>query len=52
MDIPLALHDVGFKNRLKGYKRRSSTFSSKADVDGLSAFCDIKMDFYGYFQVI
>ena len=35
MDIPLALNDIGIRN---GYreKRKSSTFSSKTDVVGLS----------------
>lgn len=37
MDVPLALNDIGIRYGSKGYKRKSSTFSHKAVVDGLSA---------------
>ena len=37
MDVPLELNDIGIQKGLKGYKRKSSTFSSKTDVVGLSA---------------
>ena len=37
MDVPLVLNDIGIRHGLMGYKRKSSTFSSKADVVGLSA---------------
>ena len=38
MDVPLVLKDIGIRYGLKGYKRKSSMFSHKADVGGLSAF--------------
>ena len=38
MDVPLALNNIGIRNGLKGYKRKSSTFSQQADVDGFFAF--------------
>lgn len=38
MDVPLTLNDIGIRNGLKGYKGKSSTFSHKAVVDGLSAY--------------
>jgi len=38
MDVPLALNDIGTRYRVKGYKRKSSTFSHKTVVGGLSAF--------------
>ena len=38
MDVPLAINDIGIRNGLKGYKRKSSTFSQQADVVGLSAY--------------
>ena len=41
MDVPLALNDIGIRHGLKGYTRRSSTFSLQTDVVGLSAFIDI-----------
>lgn len=37
MDVPLAHYDIGIRHGLKGYERKSSTFSPKADVVGLSA---------------
>lgn len=37
MDVPLAHYDIGIRHGLMGYKRKSSTFSPKADVVGLSA---------------
>ena len=37
MDVPLAHYDIGIRHGLKEYKRKSSTFSLKADVVGLSA---------------
>ena len=37
MDVPLAHYDIGIRHGLKEYKRKSSTFSPKADVVGLSA---------------
>lgn len=37
MDVPLALKDIGIRQGLKGYTRKSSTFYRyKADVVGLS----------------
>ena len=36
MDVPLALNHIGIRSGLKGYKRKSSTFSYKTDVVGLS----------------
>lgn len=35
MNVPLELKDIGYRNRLKGYKRKSSTFRNKTDVVGL-----------------
>ena len=37
MDVPLALNDIGIRHGLKGYTRKSSTFSLQTDVVGLSA---------------
>lgn len=51
MDVPLGLKDIEIRHGLKGYKRKSSTFSHKADVVGLSAF----IDFWardGYFALV
>jgi hypothetical protein len=45
MDVPLALNDIGIQKGLKGYKRKSSTFSSKTDVVGLSV---LWIDFGNY----
>ena len=42
MDVPLGLKDIGIRYGLKGYKRKSSMFSHKADVVGLSARIFIK----------
>ena len=39
MDVPLAHNDIGIRNGLKG-KRKSSTFSHKTDVGGLSALLE------------
>ena len=39
MDVPLALNTIGIRKGLKGYTRKSSTFSHQADVVGLSVFC-------------
>lgn len=44
MDVPLALKDIGIRNGLNGYKRKSSTFSHKTVVDGLSAFLTVSYD--------
>lgn len=33
MDVPLALNDIEIRQGLKGYKRKSSTFSFMADVE-------------------
>lgn len=38
MDVPIALNSIGIRNGLKGYKGKSSTFSQKTVVNGLSAF--------------
>ena len=38
MDVPLALNNIGIRHGLKGYTRKSSTFSLQTDVVGLSAF--------------
>jgi hypothetical protein len=40
MDVPLAINDIGIQKGLKG-NRKSSTFSHKADVVGLSALIKI-----------
>ena len=45
MDVPLALNDIEIRLGLKGYKRKSSTFSLQTDVVGLSAFFLL---YYGY----
>lgn len=37
MDVPLAINDIGIRNGLEG-NRKSSTFSHKADVVGLSVY--------------
>ena len=37
MDVPLALNDIRIRLGLKGYTRKSSTFSLQTDVVGLSA---------------
>ena len=37
MDVPLALKDIGIRNGLMGYKRKSSTYYHLADAVGLSA---------------
>lgn len=34
MDVPLALNDIGIRQGLKRYKRKSSTFSHQTDVIG------------------
>ena len=39
MDVPLALNDIGIRNGLKGYTRKSSTFCQQTGVVGLSALC-------------
>ena len=44
MDVPLALNDIGIRYGSKGYKGKSSTFSHKTVVDGLSAFLLFKND--------
>ena len=43
MDVPLAHNNIGIRNGLKG-KRKSSTFSHKIVVDGLSAFLAVSND--------
>lgn len=48
MDVPLAINDIGIRNGLKG-NRKSSTFSHKADVVGLSAL--IENDFLIFFCI-
>ena len=40
MDVPLALKNIGILHGLKGYTRKSSTFSLQTDVAGLSVFID------------
>ena len=35
MDVPLALNDIGIRQGLKGYKRKSSTLNFKVGVGGL-----------------
>lgn len=40
MDIPLELNDIRIRLGLKGYTRKSSTFSLQTDVVGLSAFIE------------
>lgn len=37
MDVPLAQNHIGIRSGFKGYRRKSSTFSHQADVDGLFA---------------
>ena len=37
MDVPLVLKDIGIRHGLKGYTRKSSTFSLQTDVVGLFA---------------
>ena len=41
MDVPLVLKDIGIRHGLKGYTRKSSTFSLQTDVVGLSALIEI-----------
>lgn len=43
MDVPLALNNIVIRHGPKGYKRKSSPFSHKADVSGLSAFLRVQM---------
>ncbi len=43
MDVPLALNYIGILHGSKGYKGKSSPFSHKADVGGLSAFLRVQM---------
>lgn len=47
MDVPLAINDIGIRNGLKG-SRKSSAFSHKADVVGLSAFMYSSSLIFGY----
>lgn len=42
MDVPLALHNIGIRQGLKEYKRKSSTISQETDVVGLSALYTIQ----------
>lgn len=49
MDVPLALNDIGIRNGLKG-NRKSSTFSEKTGVVGLSALIHVICGYYGYNQ--
>jgi len=51
MDVPLALNDIRIRLGLKGYTRKSSTFSLQTDVVGLSAFIDIWAR-GGYFALV
>ncbi len=37
MDVPFALNDIGIRNGLQGYLRKSSMFCLQTDVVGLSA---------------
>ena len=37
MDVPLVLNDIGIRNGLQGYLRKSPTFCQTTDVVGLSA---------------
>jgi len=48
MDVPLVLKDIGIRQGLKGYVRKSSTFSLQTGVVGLSTFI-IYRHLYGYF---
>lgn len=52
MDIPLAQNYIGIRIGFKGYKRKSSTFSHQADVDGLFALYgdSNKSSSIGYFK--
>lgn len=43
MDIPLELNNIGIRYGLKGYKRKTSTFSLQTDVVGLSAFINVRV---------
>lgn len=45
MDVPLALNDIRIRHGLKGYTRKSSTFSLQTDVVGLSV---LKKHKFGY----
>lgn len=49
MDVPLALNNIVIRHGSKGYKGKSSPFSHKADVGGLSAFLSLRVsdDWYG-----
>lgn len=38
MDVPHVLTDIEIRQGLKGYKRKSLTFSYKTDVVGFSVF--------------
>ena len=40
MDVPLALNNIGIRHGLKGYTRKSSTFSLQTDVVGFSVYID------------
>ena len=51
MDVPLVLKDIRIRHGLKGYTRKSSTFSLQTDVVGLSAFIDIWVQ-DGYFVLV
>lgn len=52
MDVPLAHYDIRIRHGLKKYKRKSSTFSPKADVVGLSAlFTMATMRVTNYFSI-
>ena len=35
MDVPLVLNHIEIRTGFKGYKRKSSTFNRKADVEGI-----------------
>lgn len=45
MDIPLAQNHIGIRSGFKGYRRKSSTFNRKADVEGLSMLSNGYIDF-------
>lgn len=39
MDVQLALKDLGIRSGLKGYTRKSSTFSHMTVIGGLWFYC-------------
>lgn len=51
MDISLALNDIEIRQGIKGYKRKSLTFSHKADVVGYAMYIN-NFCWYGYFASV